>query len=597
VIGSVPLEEFSYGFDASGADPASLNEALKAVTMEVMSDPLRAGTLMTSLMLAEQTVAMNTMRRLQGENPPAAAKVEAGDKRFSDPAWTGNPFLMSALEEFLVRREHGARLIDASRLPEATRRKARFAMTMMMDALAPTNLPWLNPTVVKEAVDTGGNSLLAGMANFLEDVKKNGGMPQQVDTSSFKLGENLAATPGKVVFRNELIELIAYDPQTETVHERPLLCSPPWINKYYIMDLAPGRSFVEWAVKHGHQTFMISYRNPDASMRTFAMDDYLRLGPLAALDAVERLTGAKQVNIAALCLGGTMTGILLAYLAKHGQADRIGAATMTNTMLDFAEPGDLGVFTDEETITKLEAKMNERGYLESSEMAGTFNWMRANDLIWSYVVANWYMGKKPPAFDILAWNGDSTRMPATMHSQYLRECYLRNAIVKPNAFTILDTPIDLGSIRTPVYILGAEADHIAPWRSSYMTTQYVGGEAKYTRTNAGHVAGICNPPGNAKACYWTKPQAEPGETADQWLESAEKRMGSWWEDWAVWAAAHGGAMRAPFDLPKSNEPAPGRYVRNETGEPIGVPAPKRPPEPQRPSEPKRPSAKRKKAKS
>jgi len=566
----MPLEDFSYGLDLSGADPASLNDALRAVTLDVMSDPLRIGTLTTGLMLAEQGVAMNTLRRLQGDHPTPVVAPPPGDRRFSDPAWTSNPFLLSMLEEYLVRRQYALQLVDASRLPEATKRKARFAVTMLMDSLAPSNVPWMNPAVVKEAIESGGTSLMKGLSEFLDDVQHNGGYPKQVDTSGVVLGKNMAATPGEIIFRNELIELIAYHPQTPTVYERPLLCSPPWINKYYIMDIAPGRSFVEWAVTHGHQTFMISYRNPDETMRDFTMDDYLRLGPLAALDAVQRLTGAKQVNIAALCLGGTMTGILLAYLAKHGHADRVGAATMTNTMLDFAEPGDLGVFTDETSIARLEKKMHERGFLESSEMAGTFNWMRANDLIWSYVVSNWYMGKKPPAFDILAWNGDATRMPAAMHSQYLRACYLNNLIVKPNAFIIDDTPIDLGLIETPLYILGAEADHIAPWRSSYATSQYVGGPVKYTRTNSGHVAGICNPPGNPKACYWTKPQTEPGESADAWLASTEKRDGSWWEDWATWADAHGGTKRAPYPLPPNAEPAPGKYVLNQTGSALDV---------------------------
>ncbi|MEO9262532.1 MAG: alpha/beta fold hydrolase, partial [Candidatus Baltobacteraceae bacterium] len=421
---------------------------------------------------------------------------------------------------------------------------------------------------IKEAIDTGGSSLANGMAEFLDDVKNNGGYPKQVDASSFVLGENMAATKGEIVFRNELIELIAYYPQTQTVYERPLLMSPPWINKYYIMDIAPGRSFVAWAVEHGHQTFMISYRNPDESMRDYTMDTYLEKGPLAALDAVQRLTGAPQVNIAALCLGGTLSVALLAYLAAKGESGRVGALTTTNTIVDFSEPGDLGVFTDEASIAKLERKMNERGYLESNEMAGTFNWMRANDLIWSYVVSNWYMGKKPPAFDILAWNGDSTRMPAAMHSQYLRTCYLHNLLIVPNAFVLAGVPIDLGKIETPMYVLGAESDHIAPWRTTYMTSQYVGGEVKYTRTNSGHVAGICNPPGNKKAAYWTNDRVEPGETADEWLERSTKHRGSWWEDWAAWAEAHGGERRAPYALPLGGEPAPGRYVRNEVAEPL-----------------------------
>ncbi len=569
MIGSVPIEEFSYGLDISGADPAALNDALREVTADVMTDPMRMGTIMSGMMLAEQAVAMNALRRLQGDTPEPVAAAN-GDKRFSDPAWTSNPFLLSMVEEYLVRRQYAAQLVESSRLPEATKRKARFAMNMMMDSLAPSNLPWLNPSVIKEAVDTGGSSLVQGMSAMLDDMKNNGGYPKQVDTSSFKLGENMAATKGEIVFRNELIELIAYYPQTETVYERPLLMSPPWINKFYIMDLAPGRSYVEWAVKHGHQTFMISYRNPDESMRDYTMDTYLEKGPIAALDAVQRLTGAKQVNLAALCLGGTMAALMLAYLAAKGEGDRVGSLTTTNTIVDFTEPGDLGVFTDEASIAKLEKKMSERGFLESSEMAGTFNWMRANDLIWSYVVSNWYMGKKPPAFDILAWNGDSTRMPAAMHSQYLRSCYLHNLLVVPNAFVLNGVPIDLGKVTQPMYVLGAEADHIAPWRTTYATSQYVSGDVKYTRTNSGHVAGICNPPGNPKACYWTNDHTEHGESPDAWLARSTKHQGSWWEDWAVWADAHGGGKRAPFDLPSSGEPAPGRYVRNETGDPLDL---------------------------
>ncbi len=569
MIGAVPIEEFSYGLDIGGADPAALNDALRAVTMEVMTDPIRMGTIMTAYMMAEQSVAMNTLRRMQGENPPPVIAAE-NDKRFSDPAWTSNPFLISMVEEYLVRRAHAQAIVDGSRLPETTKRKARFAMNLLMDSLAPSNLPWMNPAVIKEAVDTGGGSLIKGLVAFLDDLKNNAGYPKQVDTTAFTLGENLAATPGDVVFRNELIELIAYYPQTPMVHERPLLMSPPWINKFYVMDLAPGRSFVEWAVRHGHQTFMISYRNPDETMRDFTIDTYFEKGLLAALDAVQRLTSAKHVNIAALCLGGTMAVLLLAYLAARGEAERIGACTITNTPVDFTDPGDLAVFTDEAAITKLEKKMREHGFLESSEMAGTFNWMRANDLIWSYVVSNWYMGKKPPAFDILAWNGDTTHMPATMHSQYLRACYLHNLLIVPKAFVLSGVPIDLGTITTPMYVLGAEGDHIAPWRTTYMTSQYVSSAVKYTRTNAGHIAGICNPPGNPKACYWTNGDTKHGETPDQWLERSTKHQGSWWDDWAAWTGANAGDRRPPYPLPVGEEHAPGRYVHNETAPPLDL---------------------------
>jgi polyhydroxyalkanoate synthase len=323
-------------------------------------------------------------------------------------------------------------------------------------------------------------------------------------------------------------------------------------------------------VRHGHTTFAISYRNPDAALRDFGIDAYLKLGLLAAMDAVQRITGKRQVNLVALCLGGTLTLILLAYLAARGEADRVASATVTNTLVDFSEPGELGVFTDEATIARLEERMNERGYLEADEMARTFDWMRSNDLIWSYVVNNWFLGKDPPSFDILAWNADATRMPATMHSQYLRACYLNNLIAQPNGFSVAGVPIDLGKIHTPLYVLGAENDHIAPWRSAYRTVNLTSSDdVRFTLTNAGHIAGIVNPPGNTKAVHWTSEHADRAQGADAWRESAERRPGTWWEDWAVWAAARAGALETPPDLPRG-EAAPGCYVRNEVAPPIAA---------------------------
>jgi polyhydroxyalkanoate synthase len=567
MIDSIAPEELGYGIDMAGVDPASLNDALKAVMTDAMMDPMRIGSWMTSMMLAEQNAGMNMLRRLGGMEPLTPALPAAGDKRFSDPEWSENPLLAGMIEDYRIRSDAALQLVESSRLPESTKRKARFAVQLMNDALAPSNVPWINPGVVREAMDTKGQSLVAGLQNFLDDVKNNNGYARQVDTSGFVVGKNIGATPGRVVMRNDLIELIAYEPQTPKVHAIPLLMCPPWINKYYIMDLAPGRSFVEWAVQHGHQVFMISYRNPDASMSHYTMDDYLRKGILAAIDAVRDITGAPKVDLAALCLGGTLALIAMAYLSAHGQGDRVNSCTLTNTLIDFSIPGDLGVFTDEDTISKLEKKMHEKGYLESSEMAKTFDWMRANDLIWSYVVSNWFKGKQPPAFDILSWNADSTRMPVAMHSQYLRTCYLHNSIVTPNAFSIDGTPIDLGKIQTPIYVLGAEGDHIAPWHATYRTTQLTGGDTKYTLTNAGHIAGIVNPPGGKKTAYWTKPHAAKGESPSAWRESSAKTAESWWEDWARWSQPRGGEMIAPYALPEG-EAAPGRYVGNETGEPF-----------------------------
>jgi len=568
-------EDLRYGLDVTGLDPVALGDALKAVIDEAAGDPARMMSWTMQIAMAQQTAGLNLMRRLTtglGEAPAPAST----DKRFADPGWASNPFLQGMAEAYLDQSQAALAMVEGSRLPEATRRKARFAIKLLTDALSPSNVPWINPAVAREAMETGGASLVRGMNNYLDDAQHNGGMPRQVDATAFKLGVNIAATPGRVVFRNELIELIAYEPQQAQVHAIPLLCSPPWINKYYVMDLAPNRSFIEWAVRHGHSTFAISYRNPDAAQRDFGIDEYLQLGLLAAIDAVERITGKRGVNLAALCLGGTLTLLVLAYLAARGESDRVVSATLTNTLVDFSDPGELGVFTDEETIARLEARMNERGYLEADEMARTFDWMRSNDLIWSYVVNNWFLGKNPPTFDILAWNADATRMPATMHSQYLRACYLNNLIAKPKQFSVAGVPIDLGSIKTPLYVLAAENDHIAPWRSAYRTINLVSSsDLRFTLTNAGHIAGIVNPPGNTKAVHWTKERADGAQSADEWRSSAERRPGTWWEDWAVWAAAHAGPWQTPPDLPLG-EAAPGRYVRNEVAPPIDVIAIRRP---------------------
>ena len=569
-IFQIPLEEFAYGLDVTGLDPASLSDALRAAINDVMLDPARLTLWLGTLAMSEQTVAMNALRRFAGEKTESVASPSPGDRRFADEAWTSNPMLAALLESYLLRSRALVQLVEASRLPDATRRKARFAAQLLVDTLAPSNVPWLNPLVVREAMTTGGDSLVRGMENFLEDVRSNGGRPRQVDATQFVLGKNIGCTPGRVVLRNELIELIAYEPQTPRVHSEPILCSPPWINKYYIMDLAPGRSFVEWAITHGFTVFMISYRNPDASMASNTMDDYLRLGLLAALDRVQKITGSPRVNIAALCLGGTLAVLALAYLAAKGQAHRVGWTTLTNSLIDFSEPGDLGVFTDESTIARLEKRMEKHGFLEADAMAGTFDWMRANDLVWNYVVSNWYMGRKPPAFDILAWNGDSTRMPAAMHSQYLRSCYLENALVRPGAFSILGTPIDLSKIRTPLYVLGAETDHIAPWHATYRTTQLTSGEATYTLTSSGHVAGIVNPPGNPKSSYRTSGVVPKGTSAAHWRAGATAAPGSWWEHWVAWAKSRSGKLVTPPPLP-DGEPAPGLYVRDETG-PLSKPS-------------------------
>jgi polyhydroxyalkanoate synthase subunit PhaC len=557
-----PLEELSYGMNLTGQDPAELTKSLFQLAAEIAQDPAELARSGAELAVAQAGLALEVSRLLLGSSEEPAIKPDPSDRRFKDPAWQESPWHRGVLGSYLLWARWWGNQMQASRLEGPARRKAAFALNLLLDAAAPTNLPWLNPSVWKQTVETGGMSLARGGINALTDILLNNGRPRQVDVTPFELGRNLAATPGRVVLRNELIELLMYEPQTEHVHRNPLVCSPPWINKYYVMDLAPDRSFIEYAVRAGHTVFAISYRNPDASMRDLGMEDYLRLGWLTAVEAAQSITEAPKVNVLGLCLGGTLTGIGLAYLAARGEQERIGWAAFTNTLLDFSEPGDLGVFADEAGVRSLEARMQKKGYLEASTMAGTFDWMRGNDLVWSYVISNWYMGKQPPAFDILAWNSDSTNMPATMHSEYLRSCYLENRLARPGAFRIADTNLDLSTIDVPVYVLGAQNDHIAPWRGTYRTTQLVGGEARYVLTSAGHIAGIVNPPDNPKTFHYVRDDCPADPEA--WLEGARRVSRSWWEDWAEWAAERSGDQVAPPAVPPG-DPAPGRYVRNQVG--------------------------------
>jgi polyhydroxyalkanoate synthase len=426
------------------------------------------------------------------------------DKRFADRTWNDKPAFFAVRQAYLAAAQLTGDMLAAGAGDTVADAKAELAAGFLLDALAPTNFPLTNPAAVKRALETGGASLAAGTRNFLNDVIRNGGRPRQVDTRSFRVGENLAATPGKVVFRNELMELIQYAPQTPKVRAVPMLASPPWINKYYIMDLAPGRSFIEWAVQHERTVFAISYRNPDASMRGVTLDDYLIHGPLDALDVIGDITGAPKIDITGLCLGGALTGMLAAYLARTGD-DKIGSITLLNTMLDYSEPGVLGAFTDERTAARLEREMAKKGFLEGSQMAGAFDILRANDLIFSYVVSNWLMGQDPPAFDILAWNADSTRLPAAMHSFYLRCLYLRNELTT-GEMELAGQQLSLSDVKSDAYVVGAINDHIVPWPASYQATRLLGGSIQYVLSSGGHIAGIVNPPG-PKPWYETAGQA------------------------------------------------------------------------------------------
>ena len=544
-----------------GADPVSFLRSLAAAGVGLVKNPAGVAAANARLAIGVAAAVRATAQRTVGGQTSGPVSPATGDKRFADPAFADNPLYFLLAQQYLLAGQLVAELLDAAGLDAKQETKARFAAKFMLDALAPTNTLPGNPAALRQAFDTGGKSVVKGAKNMIGDLRHNGGWPSQVDSTGFEVGVNMAATPGSVVYRSELIELIQYEPQVKRVHSVPLLFCPPWINKYYIMDLAPGKSLIEWAVQHGHTCFAISYRNPDATMSELEFEDYLRQGPFDAVRVVREITGAPEVNTLSVCLGGTLTAIGLAHNAAIGDRS-IKSATFLNTHTDFSEPGALGVFTDESTIVGLEKQMAKKGYLDSDKMAHTFDALRANDLVFAYVVNNWLLGNKPPAFDLLVWNKDSTRMPAKMHSRYLRSCYLNNEFAR-GEFEVDGVKLEPEKIDIDTYVLAAVDDHIVPWVSGYKTAQLLGGHNRFVLSTSGHIAGIVNPPG-PKPKHWTN-DALPADP-QEWKDNAVLDDGTWWDDWATWIAERGGPkIAAPRRLGSNEHPpieaAPGSYVR------------------------------------
>ena len=543
-------------------DSAGFGEALSTALQSSLANPAAPARATLQWWTDLARIPMVATTRWFGREIESPVPVDPKDRRFADPAWSTNPFFYGTRLAYLSTCRFARDVVGAANLEPDIARKAELALDLALDAAAPTNFLALNPAALKRAFDTAGASVVKGAMTFLDDLVNNNGRPRQVDTSGFEVGRNLASTPGKVVFRNELMELIQYSPQTEQVHARPLLCSPPWINKYYVMDLAPGRSFVEWAVQHGRTVFAISYLNPSKDMGGTTMDDYLLHGPTTALDVVQDITGAETIDIVGLCLGGALTAITAAYLTQAGDS-RVGTLTLLNTMLDYADPGVLGNFTDEKTVEKLIKKIAKSGTLEGTSMAGTFDILRANDLIFNYVVSNWLMGQDPPSFDILAWNSDSTRMPSAMHAFYLRNFYVRNKLAA-GTLEIAGRQIDLSAIKSPTYVVSAINDHIVPWESAYKTTALVSGPVRFVLSSGGHIAGIVNPP-SPKAWFLAHDEEvnAPG-SAEVWRETAQRKSGTWWDDWVRWSGETAGDMIDPPPTGSDAHPvlgdAPGRYV-------------------------------------
>lgn len=533
----------------------------------VFTDPARAAEMQMKLWQDYSALWQNTMLKMLGQQSMPVAQPLKADRRFKHEDWENNFLYDYIKQSYLITARHlHQSLGQVEGLDEKTAKKVDFYTRQYIDALSPSNFLLTNPEALRATVDSGGQNLLKGLNNLLEDLSRSSGGQLQVrmnDANAFRLGENIAMTRGKVVFQNVIMQLIQYAPLTKKVHAAPLLIIPPWINKFYILDLRESNSFVRWAVAQGHTVFVVSWVNPDETLAHKQFDDYLTEGSLAALDAVTAITGEPKVNVIGYCLGGTLLAATLAWLAARKQ-NRIASATFFVSMIDFERPGELEVFIDEQQVSALEKKMKSRGYLEGSEMAATFNMLRANDLIWSFVVSNYLLGKDPFPFDLLHWNGDSTRMPAAMHSFYLRKLYLNNLLREPGGITLADTPIDVTRVKTPAYFISTVEDHIAPWQSTYAGARLLKGPVRFVLGGSGHIAGIINPPAANKYGYWINEQL-PAD-ADQWLAGAEQHPGSWWTDWGQWVASHAGkkvAARQPGGKGKYQpiEDAPGSYVK------------------------------------
>jgi polyhydroxyalkanoate synthase len=543
-------------------DITTLGGPFLELTTKLMADPGAVARTQIDLFNESLRLWQTTAERLMGHG--AATKQPPDDKRFKYPAWTESVVFNFIKESYLIfAKSILATVRGVEGLDPATARKVDFYTRQFVDALSPSNFLTTNPEVLAATLETGGQNLLRGLENLLGDLQRGKGRLSitMTDMEAFHLGENIAATPGKVVFQNELMQLIQYTPTTPDVRRRPLLIVPPWINKFYVLDLQPKNSFIKWAVDQSHTVFVISWVNPDEKLAQKSFEDYMQEGPLAALDAIERATGERSVNAAGYCLGGTLLASTLAYMTARGDK-RIASATYLVTLVDFAEAGDMAVFIDKEQLASLDERMKQRGYLEAHDMAMSFNMLRSNDMIWSYVVRNYFLGKEHLPFDLLYWNADATRMPAAMHSFYLRNMYHMNLLAKPGGLRLSGVPIDLTQITTPTFILSAREDHIAPWKSTYAATRLYKGPIKFVLSASGHMAGVINAPGG-KYGHWTNDDLPA--TPDEWFSGAAARQGSWWPIWDEWVTGFASG-RIPARQPGAGrlpviEDAPGSYAR------------------------------------
>jgi len=552
--------------NAGPADPMNIGNAFMEMTAKMMAEPAKMVEAQMNLWQDYLALWQQSAAKMMGQEAEPTIEPERGDRRFKAPEWNENHVFDFIKQSYLLTSRWMQDTVkDVEGLDDKTAQKVDFYTRQFVDAMAPTNFVMTNPEVLRATVESNGENLVNGLNNLLGDMERGKGQLQisMTDMDAFQVGENVAVSPGKVVFQNDLIQLIQYEPTTDKVYKRPLLISPPWINKFYILDLRPQNSFIKWSVDQGYTVFVISWVNPDEKLSHKTFDDYLTDGILAAMDAVEQATGVNEMSTIGYCLGGTLMASALAYLAAKNDK-RIKACTFFTAQVDFSEPGELEIFIDEEQLQHLESLMAEKGYMEGSTMSSTFNMLRANDLIWSFVVNNYLLGKDPFPFDLLYWNSDATRMPADMHMYYLRNMYQKNLLVEPGALVMDGVPIDLTKIKTPVYIQAGKEDHIAPYRSVFKATQHFQGPSRFMLAGSGHIAGVVNPPAAKKYQFWVNETDKTYDDVDAWVADAEQHPGSWWGDWDTWLKKRSGAKvaaRKPGSGKlKAIEDAPGSYV-------------------------------------
>jgi polyhydroxyalkanoate synthase len=544
---------------------AEVVKTFSAVAEYWLTDNARSSDLQTKIAKDYLDLWGSSVRRLAGEEVKPAIEPSPRDKRFKDPEWKSNQFFDFVMQLYLLTTRWAQDLVrDAEGIDPHTRKKAEFYVQQITNAIAPSNFVFTNPEVLRETLSSNGDNLVRGMTMLAEDIEAGHGTLRirQSDPSNLEVGVNMATTPGKVIYQNELMQLIQYEPTTENVLRTPLLIVPPWINKFYILDLRPERSFIKWCVDQGITVFVISWVNPDKELGKKTFEDYMKEGPLTAMDIIEKVTGEMKVHTAGYCVGGTLLATTLAWLAEKRRV-RVSSATFFAAQVDFTHAGDLLVFVDEDQISALERDMQASGVLEGSRMAMAFNMLRSNDLIWSYVVSNYLKGQPPSSFDLLHWNSDATRMPAANHSYYLRNCYLENRL-STGSMVLDNTLLDLTKVKVPVYNLATREDHIAPADSVLYGSQFFGGPVKFVLSGSGHIAGVVNPPAGGKYQFWTNDNIKDITLSD-WIKGAQEHKGSWWPHWREWlegidteqvpARAVGSETVPPI------EDAPGSYVR------------------------------------